>query len=120
MYRHRLKIADRNVHTFFIVYRKQFLLKVFYTIFNIRTQILSNAFFNPYKTANKWKVTVDVILFDLLIIYIIGTPLASAGSNKGDKNSRILKSMLKIFKLVLFKTPEGSIEVDANFSDVKQ
>lgn len=28
--------------------------------------------------------------------------------------------MLKIFKLVLFKTPIGTIEVDANFSDIKQ
>lgn len=65
-------------------------------------------------------MTVDVILFDLLIVYIMQTPPATAGSNKGDKNSRILKSMLKIFKLVLFKTLKGSIEVDANFSDVKQ
>lgn len=36
-----------------------------------------------------------------------------------DKNSR-LKSMLNIFKLALFKTLKGPIEVDANFSDMKQ
>lgn len=38
----------------------------------------------------------------------------------GDKNSRFLKSMLKIFKLVLFRAPRRAIEVDANFPDMKQ
>lgn len=38
----------------------------------------------------------------------------------GDKNSRFLKSMLKIFKLALFKALQGAIEVDANFSDMIQ
>lgn len=110
--------------------------KVFIPQFNPKYEFLISAVLIKvvrYKMSrfNPARARIFTLFFDSTLIFVPPPELAidrrkgspafvGVGYLLGDKNSRFLKSMLKIFKLVLFKALRGTIEVDANFPDMKQ